>query len=128
MRIGILAPPWIPIPPPAYGGIEEVVDVLACGLADLGHEVVLAAHPDSTCPVERIPVARLVSAQIGDRSQELWHVTNAYAAFHRQQVDIVHDHTLAGPTLPGPAGRPSRRHHRARSVHRRTARTPRIGV
>ncbi|HEY9477354.1 MAG TPA: glycosyltransferase [Microbacteriaceae bacterium] len=108
MRIGIVAPPWIPIPPPAYGGIEEVVDVLACGLADLGQEVVLASHPDSTCPVERVPVARLASPeQIGDRSQELWHVSSAYAAFHRQRVDIVHDHTLAGPAYTGrPAGLP----------------------
>jgi hypothetical protein len=25
MHIGLLAPPWIPTPPPAYGGIERVV-------------------------------------------------------------------------------------------------------
>ena len=33
MRIGIIAPPWIPIPPPAYGGIESFIDTLARALA-----------------------------------------------------------------------------------------------
>jgi hypothetical protein len=28
MHIGLLAPPWIPTPPPAYGGIERVVALL----------------------------------------------------------------------------------------------------
>lgn len=98
MRIGILAPPWIPIPPPAYGGIEEVVDTLACGLSELGHRVVLAAHPASTCPVERMPtVGPAPSGRIGDTQQELRFVADSYAAFEGQRVDIVHDHTVVGP-------------------------------
>jgi glycosyltransferase involved in cell wall biosynthesis len=107
MRIGILAPPWIPVPPPAYGGIEEVVDVLACGLADLGHEVVLAAHPDSTCRVERIPVGLASTGQIGNKDDELQHAARSYGVFEDLQLDIVHDHTLAGPVYYGrPAGMP----------------------
>ena len=43
MRIGIIAPPWIPIPPPAYGGIESFIDTLACALDEAGYDVVLAA-------------------------------------------------------------------------------------
>lgn len=39
MRIGLIAPPWIPVPPPAYGGTEEVIDNLARGLTGLGHDV-----------------------------------------------------------------------------------------
>jgi hypothetical protein len=27
LRVAVLAPPWIPVPPPAYGGIEAVVDL-----------------------------------------------------------------------------------------------------
>jgi hypothetical protein len=27
LRIAMLAPPWIPVPPPGYGGIEAVVDL-----------------------------------------------------------------------------------------------------
>jgi hypothetical protein len=51
MRIGIVVPPWAPVPPVACGGIESVVDQLAVGLRDAGHEVLLAATTDSTCPV-----------------------------------------------------------------------------
>ena len=54
MRIGIIAPPWIPIPPTAYGGIESFIDTLACALHEAGHEVLLAASADSTCPVPRL--------------------------------------------------------------------------
>ena len=25
LRIGVVAPPWLPVPPPGYGGIERVV-------------------------------------------------------------------------------------------------------
>ncbi|MCW2829135.1 MAG: Spore coat protein, partial [Marmoricola sp.] len=28
MRIGLIAPPWLPVPPPAYGGTESVIDRL----------------------------------------------------------------------------------------------------
>ena len=43
MRIGLIAPPWLPVPPPAYGGLESAVDRLARGLARAGHDVLLAA-------------------------------------------------------------------------------------
>ena len=33
MRIVLIAPPWLPVPPTAYGGTELVVDALARGLA-----------------------------------------------------------------------------------------------
>ena len=42
-HVALLAPPWIPIPPPAYGGIEQVVRLLAAGLVDAGHRVTLFA-------------------------------------------------------------------------------------
>ena len=53
MRIGIIAPPWLPVPPPAYGGTEEFIADLACELSSRGHEVILFCTGDSTCPVER---------------------------------------------------------------------------
>ncbi|HEY8729223.1 MAG TPA: glycosyltransferase, partial [Acidothermaceae bacterium] len=51
MRIGLVAPPWLPVPPPKYGGTEAVVDRLARGFVARGHEVVLFCTGDSTCPV-----------------------------------------------------------------------------
>ena len=32
MRIGLLAPPWYAVPPPAYGGIERIVSFIGVGL------------------------------------------------------------------------------------------------
>jgi len=65
MRIGLIAPPWLPVPPPAYGGTEVVVDNLARGLQALGHEVVLFTVGDSTCPVPRQYLYRSAVAPMG---------------------------------------------------------------
>ena len=96
MRIGLIAPPWTPIPPPLYGGIELVVDQLARGLVALGHDVTLFTTGDSTCPVHRewvLPHAE--GMRIGVTVPELRHVVGAYKAV--QDHDIVHDHTILGP-------------------------------
>ena len=36
LRIALVAPPWLPVPPPAYGGTEAVIDTLARGLQAQG--------------------------------------------------------------------------------------------
>jgi glycosyltransferase involved in cell wall biosynthesis len=98
MRIGIIAPPWLPVPPPAYGGTEAVIHGLALGLVRAGHDVVLFAHPASTCPVElRSALPEDTTHLIGLGSTELAHVLAAYAAL--EDVDVIHDHTLSGPLL-----------------------------
>ena len=53
MRIALDRPPWTPIPPPLYGGIELVVDQMARGLVEAGHDVTLFTTGDSTCPVPK---------------------------------------------------------------------------
>jgi glycosyltransferase involved in cell wall biosynthesis len=98
MRIALIAPPWIPVPPPGYGGTELVIDTLARELSSTGHQVVLATTGDSTCPVKRTWVydhAR--TADMGDTVIELTHVLHAYQAIG--DADIIHDHTVAGPAL-----------------------------
>ena len=45
--------PWVPVPPPSYGGTELVLDVLARGLVKAGHDVVLFTTGDATCDVPR---------------------------------------------------------------------------
>ncbi|PIP27562.1 MAG: glycosyl transferase, partial [Candidatus Moranbacteria bacterium CG23_combo_of_CG06-09_8_20_14_all_39_10] len=39
MKIAIVAPVMVPVPPKKYGGIELIVDELARGLADKGHKI-----------------------------------------------------------------------------------------
>ena len=103
MRIGLIAPPWVPVPPPAYGGTESVVDRLARGLALAGHDVLLAASGNSTCPVPRVPgtdVAAPCAPVCGDTLSELRHVVLGYAAMTDR--DVIHDHTLVGPLYHRP--------------------------
>jgi glycosyltransferase involved in cell wall biosynthesis len=96
VRIGLIAPPWLPVPPAAYGGIEAAVDVLACALQAAGHEVLMAASGDSTCPVHLLPGFPPSSSEtVGDSLEELRHVALAYTAL--KDVDVIHDHTLFGP-------------------------------
>ena len=100
MRIAVIAPPWVPVPPPAYGGTERVLDVLCRALVAQGHDVLLYATGDSACPVER---AWTYDEALGtDRAApaaELRHVLDAYAAARRWGADVVHDHTVTGPVL-----------------------------
>lgn len=96
MRIGLVAGPWISVPPATYGGTERVVDSLARGFAAAGHEVLLAAPSDSTCPVPRVQGMRpSAPEELNFTLSELSHVARAYAGM--DGVDIIHDHTMAGP-------------------------------
>jgi glycosyltransferase involved in cell wall biosynthesis len=97
VRIAIIAPPWVAVPPLAYGGTEAVIDGLARALRTAGHDVLLFATGDSTCPV---PTSWVYEAAIGvdaaRPASELHHVVNAYD-WIAGEADIVHDHTLVGP-------------------------------
>jgi glycosyltransferase involved in cell wall biosynthesis len=96
MRIGLIAPPWLPVPPPKYGGTEAIVDRLARGLLQRGHDVVLFTTGDSTCPVpKRWVYEEAQRDQLGQVVVELRHLVRAYDAL--RDFDIVHDHTVAGP-------------------------------
>ena len=52
MRVAIIAPPFIPVPPPRYGGTELFIAQLATGLSELGHDVVVYANGESRLPCE----------------------------------------------------------------------------
>lgn len=102
LRIGLVAPPWVPVPPPQYGGTEGVVDTLARGLVAQSHHVILFTVGDSTCPVPRAWVYRHPYAPMGATTAELYQVASAYDVL--AGCDVVHDHTDAGPLWAG--GRP----------------------
>lgn len=102
MRIGLVAPPWIPVPPPAYGGTESVIDNLARGLRARGHEVLLFTVGESACPVERLSLFAHAVEPLGQSLLEAAHVLAAYDAL--RDVDVVHDHTVLGPLVAAAAG------------------------
>ena len=106
MRIGLISTPWTPLPPLAYGGLEAVVDSLARGFAAAGHEVLVAAPGDSTSPVPLVPDSPPTDpGGTWFTEAELAHVVRAYRAM--AEMDIIHDHTLAGPLyLNRPPGVP----------------------
>ena len=52
MRILLSADPFLPVPPPLYGGIERIVHGLAQELRSRGHSIGLVAHAASTSEVE----------------------------------------------------------------------------
>lgn len=96
MRIVIIAPPWVAVPPRAYGGTEAVIDTLARGLYAAGHDIVLFTTADSTCPVPRAWVLpEAIGVGVGGSATELRHVIHAYRV--AADADVVHDHTLVGP-------------------------------
>jgi glycosyltransferase involved in cell wall biosynthesis len=96
LQIGIIAPPWVPVPPPAYGGTEAFIGDLACELERAGHEVTLFCTGDSTCPVERRSLLRSADPDhIGDIAIERRHVEVAYDVL--RGVDVIHDNTRMGP-------------------------------
>jgi glycosyltransferase involved in cell wall biosynthesis len=98
LRIAVVAPPWVPVPPAAYGGTESVLDGLCRRFAADGHQVLLVATGDSSCPVERAwTYADALGTERTGPAAELPHVLDAYRAIREWGAHVVHDHTLGGP-------------------------------
>jgi glycosyltransferase involved in cell wall biosynthesis len=104
MRIGLIAAPWIQVPPPKYGGSEAVIDNLARGLRDAGHDVELFTVGDSRCDVPRSWIFPETVAPIQDSLLESIHVEAAYREL--AGVDVIHDHTIIGPVFGSRAAAP----------------------
>ncbi|MEK7532972.1 MAG: glycosyltransferase family 4 protein, partial [Patescibacteria group bacterium] len=94
MRIAILAPPYLPVPPPLYGGTEKIVSLLTEGLVARGHEVTLFASGDSitTANLSSIYPKALGNSGLskGDTSKPLAHYHACYA--RASEFDIIHSH------------------------------------
>jgi glycosyltransferase involved in cell wall biosynthesis len=100
LRVLINAGPWLPVPPPSYGGIENVLATLIPELRRRGVHVVLATIGTSTLPVDE----RLVSYDQPQFRylQQPYNRAMGIAHGHLQEVvrelrrrtdlDVVHDH------------------------------------
>jgi glycosyltransferase involved in cell wall biosynthesis len=97
LRIAMLAPPWISVPPPGYGGVETVVSTLTEALVAQGHAVTLFCAPGS---VSRATVAPLLAHPHPDEIErslyEVDHVAQAFELIDRaaqnRPFDVIHDH------------------------------------
>ena len=102
MRIGMIAPLEIRLPPIAYGGAEQVVSLLTEELVRRGHRVTLFATGDS------ITNANLVAGSpygLRDtrRDKNVLNMLNAVACMERaDDFDVIHNHVpLEGMPLAG---------------------------
>lgn len=94
LRIALVAPPFVAVPPPAYGGTERVVAALVDGLRERGHDVTLFAAGDSRAAcrlVATVPVSLWVTGFDGDPVAAERRAL-ADAAAMRDQFDVVHAH------------------------------------
>lgn len=92
MRIGMIAPPWFPLPPQRYGGIEFVVSMLTEGLVQRGHDVTLFASGDS---LTQAHLSYIFASAPFDQIEtgahlEVMHSLDAYT--HAGEFDVIHDH------------------------------------
>jgi glycosyltransferase involved in cell wall biosynthesis len=102
MRIGIIAPLELRVPPIGYGGTELVVSLLTEELVRRGHDVTLFASGDS------ITRARLVAGcerylRGSARDSSILTMLNAVSCLERaSEYDIIHNHTsLEGMAAAG---------------------------
>jgi glycosyltransferase involved in cell wall biosynthesis len=98
MRIALIAPPFIAVPPGTYGGTELFIANLACGLHARGHEVTVYANGDSRLPC-RIkwryphadwPVQDPVRSELKNLDHLAWAMGDAAAT-----ADLVHLNDVA---------------------------------
>ena len=97
LRVAMLAPPWIPVPAPGYGGVESVVSSLTESLVRRGHAVTLFCAPGSTSRADVVTVLDKCYPDEIERSlYEVDHVGRAFdaidAATNGDRFDLVHDH------------------------------------
>jgi glycosyltransferase involved in cell wall biosynthesis len=97
LRVAMLAPPWISIPPPGYGGVESVVDTLTEALVRRGHAVTLFCAPGSVSSADVVTLLDEAHPDEIERSlYEVDHVARAFDAIeiaaYRRPFDVVHDH------------------------------------
>jgi glycosyltransferase involved in cell wall biosynthesis len=102
------AGPWLPVPPPGYGGIETMVASLVPELRRLGVRVVVATVGTSTLPADGY-VRTLSDGQL-ERIAAPYNQVSGIAHAHMARVvaalrgdrgiDLVHDHLeVVGPAV-----------------------------
>lgn len=99
MRIALVAPPFISVPPKVYGGTELFIAHLAEGLKAYGLDVVVYANGESTVAVEKRclyskpqwPIHGEVYESLKDLNHTSWAVRDAM-----ESCDVIHLNNAPG--------------------------------
>jgi glycosyltransferase involved in cell wall biosynthesis len=102
MKIALVAPPFIAVPPKKYGGTELFIAELALGLQKKSVDVILYTNGQSTLPVpskclyakEEWPLSGDAEANLKGLNHAAWAVRDAI-----HQVDVIHLNNAPGLTL-----------------------------
>ena len=93
MRIGMISPLNIRVPPLAYGGTEFVVSLLTEELVRRGHEVTLFASGDSLTKAELKSICPRFLRGSG-RNKDALNILNVVNCLEQaERFDIIHNHT-----------------------------------
>lgn len=102
LRIAMVVPPWYELPPPGYGGLEQVCAALIDALAARGNEVTLfGAGRDTGTRARLVPTRDLQYHQLGQVLPEMAHLARVDRLIREGSYDLVHDHTTGGPLVAG---------------------------
>lgn len=101
LRIAMIAPPYFPVPPDGYGGVEAMVADLVNALVDRGHQVTLIGAGTHGTNAQRFlsTTQRPPAEHLGEILPEIAHAARAAELLEGCDVELVHDHTAAGPLL-----------------------------
>lgn len=103
LRIAMVVPPWLSVPPPGYGGLETLVAGLVDALIDRGHAVTLfGAGTEHGTAAEFVSTgAELQYERLGESLPELAHLAHVDRLADPAHFDLVHDHSTIGPLVAG---------------------------
>ena len=101
VHVAMIAPPYFDLPPAGYGGVEAVVADLVDALVDRGHRVTLIGAGRHGTKAQRFLATyqQQPADQLGEAMPEVVHAAKVARLLEDLDVDVVHDHTLAGPLL-----------------------------
>jgi glycosyltransferase involved in cell wall biosynthesis len=104
MRVALVAPPFLPVPPVRYGGTELFISHLARGLVERGHQVTVYANGESRLPAgmqlrsiypaSEWPLDRPAEAGVKELAHTAWACDDAAGA-----CDVIHVNGVSGVIL-----------------------------
>lgn len=94
LKIALVAPPLLPVPPVRYGGVERIVGVLADGLVMRGHDVTLFAPGDSKAAGRLVPTVPVgIWSERSNVDPAPWYArTTELVLYRAREFDMIHLH------------------------------------